>query len=149
MSRPRPNRKGPVAAGSSALDDPGTTQIMLFVGWIPPAVAALIAGIIVAIRTGNLWALAVVAVGGTVVGHITSLTVLFTIGWYLQRRRVRGWAVRAFILIDVAVGVVAAVAIAILASIAIPLALQATGVAIGFVVVVVVAVALLDARSSP
>jgi hypothetical protein len=149
MSRPRPNRKGPVAAGSSALDDPGTTQILLFVGWIPPAVAASVSGIILAIRTGNLWALAVVAVGGTVVGYITSLTVLFTIGWYLQRRRVRGWAIRAFVFIDVAAGVVAAVAIGILASIAISLALQATGVAIGFVVVVVVVIALLEARSSP
>jgi hypothetical protein len=96
----------------TALDDPGTAQVLLFVGWIPPAITSLIAGVIVAFRTGSLGALVVVVIGGTLVGYIASLVVLFTVGHMLEQQGVGRRVANAFVVLDVAVGVVAALVIA-------------------------------------
>jgi hypothetical protein len=136
-----PDRRSSRPREATAIEDPGTTQLVLFMGWIPPAVTALAGGLIVGFTTGSLWALAVVVIGGTVVGYIACLTILFTVGWFLQRLRVRSGIANAFLLVDLAAGVLAAIAVAVLASIEVDLALQATAVAVGFAVVAIVAVA--------
>ena len=105
------DRSNRTEAGT-ALDDPGTAQVLLFVGWIPPAITSLIAGVIVAFRTGSLGALVVVVIGGTLVGYIASLVVLFTVGHMLEQQGVGRRVANAFVVLDVAVGVVAALVIA-------------------------------------
>jgi hypothetical protein len=47
MSDDRSNR----TEAGTALDDPGTAQVLLFVGWIPPAITSLIAGSVGGWRT--------------------------------------------------------------------------------------------------
>ena len=84
---------------------------------LAPAIAAVIGGVIVAYRTGELWRLAVVAIGGTILGYVACLTVLFTVGHALEREGIlRGRAVYVFFLLDMAVGVGVAIANAVLAS---------------------------------
>ena len=100
---------------STALDDPGTTQAFLFLGWIPPAVAAVVGGVIVAAATGNLGALLVVALGGTIVGYVAGLVVLFAGGGFLAGR-VGERVANGFLVFVVAVSVAAALAVAVSAS---------------------------------
>jgi hypothetical protein len=147
MANLRRNRKE--TRGSMTLEDPGMAQVLLFVGWIPPAVTALVGGVVLGLRTGSVGTLAVVAICGTLVGYIASLTVLFTLGRYLELRRVRGRLATAFLVLDVAVGVAGAIAIAILASTSIGLALQLTALTIGFVLVVIIVLVVDEARSGP
>ena len=96
----------------TALDDSGTGQALILMGWIPPLVTSLIAGVIVAFRTGSLGALVVVVIGGTLVGYIASLVVLFTFGHMLQQGGVGRRVANAFLVLDIAVGVGAALVIA-------------------------------------
>jgi hypothetical protein len=64
-----PDRRSNKPLMATALEDSGTAQALLLMGWIPPAITALISGVVVAFRTGSLGALAVVVVGGTLVGY--------------------------------------------------------------------------------
>jgi hypothetical protein len=118
----------------TALDDPGTAQRMLFLGWLPPAVTALVAGVIVALLTGDPWAFVTVLVAGTLVGYIVGLSLMFTVGFRLERRGVSASTAEKFVTFDFWSGVPVAIAVAVLALIAIPLALLALAVAIGCVV---------------
>lgn len=97
----------------TVLEDSGTAQVLLFVGWIPPLVAALICGLIVGLRTGSLGALVVVVIGGTLAGYIVSLIILFTVGHSLEQRRVSSWVANAFVVFVVVIGVAAAIAVAV------------------------------------
>ena len=99
---------------ASPLEDTGTFQAFILMGWILPAVTSLIAGVIVAFMTGSLGALVVIVIGGTLVGYIASLVVLFTVGHMLEQRGVGARVANAFLVIDVAVGVIAALVVAVL-----------------------------------
>lgn len=46
---------------TNALEDPGTAQAFIFLGWIPPLITAVIGGAIVGLRTGSLGALITVS----------------------------------------------------------------------------------------
>ncbi len=97
---------------SSALDGDGTLYAFLFLGWIPPAVAAVVGGLIVAFATGNIFALVGVALVGTVVGYVACLAVLFTIG-NLLAGRVGERVANGFLVLNVAFSVAAALAVAV------------------------------------
>ncbi len=130
----------------TSLDDAGTVQTLLFVGWIPPAVTALIGGVVLGVASGSFQTVLVVGIGGTIVGYVVSLTILFTVGRHLERRRATTRTADAFVKITVAVGVLAAIAVAVLASIAIPLAILATVVAVAIPVLAIVYYAATDRR---
>jgi hypothetical protein len=129
--RPRPN--------GHAGDDgqaPPKESIVDYLILLAPAIAAVIGGVIVAFRTGDFWPLAMVVVGGTVVGYVACAAVFFTIGHILERRgRLQGRAADAFFVFDMAVGVFAAITIALLAASSLQAAFQ------GIVAVLAVAVA--------
>jgi hypothetical protein len=61
----------------TALDDGGSTQAVLFIGWFPAGVVAAIAGVVVALAEWNLWALPVVLVVGTLLGWLATVVVFF------------------------------------------------------------------------
>jgi hypothetical protein len=111
-----PDRRSNRPREATALEDSGTAQVLLFMGWMPPAMTALISGVVVAFRTGSLGALAVVVVGGTLVGYVACLTILFTVGHRLEQRGVSRRVANAFLVLVVAVGVIAALAVAVLVS---------------------------------
>ena len=110
-----PDKETVHARASTALDDPGTTQAFLFLGWIPPAVAAVVGGVVVAFATGNALAFVGVALGGTLVGYVVALVVLFALGWVLAGR-VGERVANLFLVLVVAVSVAAALAVAVAAS---------------------------------
>lgn len=97
----------------TALDDPGTAQAVIFLGWIPPVVVALLGGVIVGFRTGSLGALVVVVIGGTLAGYIASLIILFTVGHSLQQRRAGSLVAKVFVILVVIVGAAAACTVAV------------------------------------
>jgi hypothetical protein len=98
----------------TALEDPGTAQAFLFLGWVPPLITSLVAGVIVGIRTGSLGALAQVVIGGTLAGYIASLVLLFTVGHRLEQRGSGSLLARAFVGFVLVVGVAAACWVAIM-----------------------------------
>jgi hypothetical protein len=100
---------------STALEDPGTAKAFLILGWIPPAVAAVVGGVIVAVATGNVLVLLGVALGGTLVGYVVGLVALFTVGWFLSPR-VGKRVANVFLVLVVAVSVAASLAVAVAAS---------------------------------
>ena len=121
----------------TALEDPGTGQAFLLLGWIPPAVAAVVGGVMVAFATGNPLALVGVALGGTVVGYITGLLVLFTFGGVLEGVGER--VANLFLVLVVAVSVAAALAVALAASgFEFDPALERTLTSVGGLIVIVV-----------
>jgi hypothetical protein len=128
-----------------AVDDgqrPPKESIIDYLILLAPAIAALIGGVIVAFWTGDLWPLAVVFIGGTVVGYVACAAMLFTVGHILERRgSLHGRAAHAFFVIDLAVGVVAAIAIAVLATSSLQAALQGIVAVLAVAVVAVVLLA--------
>ena len=98
----------------TALEDPGTGQAFFLLGWIPPAVAAVIGGVMVAFATGNPLAFVGVALGGTLVGYVTGLLVLFTFGGALEGVGAR--VANLFLVLVVALSVAGALAVAFAAS---------------------------------
>ena len=98
---------------ASALEDPGTAQAFILLGWIPPLITAAIGGVIVGYRTGTLGALAVVVIGGTLAGYIASLVILFTFGHSLEQGRPSSPVAKAFLLFALLVGVAAACTVAV------------------------------------
>jgi hypothetical protein len=93
---------------ANALEDPGTGQAFILLGWIPPLIIAAIGSVIVGLRTGSLGALAAVLIGGTVAGYIASLVILFTVGHSLEQRRAGSLMAKALIGLVVVVGIAAA-----------------------------------------
>jgi hypothetical protein len=109
---------------------------------VAPAIAGVLGGVIVAYRTGDLWPLAVVVIGGTIVGYVACAAVLFTVGHILERRgSLHGRAADAFFVLDMAVGVLAAVAIAVLATSSLQAAVQGIAAVLAVAVVAVIALA--------
>ena len=99
----------------TALDDTGTVHAFIVLGWIPPAVAAVVGGVIVAFATGNVLAFFGVVLGGTLAGYATALVLLFTVGDLLAGL-VGERVANAFLVSVVAVSVAAALAVAVSAS---------------------------------
>ena len=83
-------------------------------GWVPPLVAALVSGVIVAVRTGSLANLPAVLIGGTLAGYVASVITLFTVGHLLERRGVGSRVAKAFLYLVIVIGVAAAIAVAVL-----------------------------------
>ena len=98
---------------ANALEDPGTAQAFILLGWIPPLITAAIGSVIVGLRTGSLGALAAVLIGGTLAGYIASLVILFTVGHSLEQRRAGSLMAKALIGLVVVVGIAAAFTVAI------------------------------------
>jgi hypothetical protein len=108
------NRQTPDADGaeSTVLEDTGTGCAVLLLGWIPPLGAALVTGVIVAVRTGGPAALGAMLIGGTVAGYVASVITLFTVGHVLEQRRVRARIANAFLILVLVIGVATAIAVA-------------------------------------
>lgn len=142
-ARPKdPARVSPTGP-RTVFDDPGSSQIALFVGWIPGAVAAVIGGIAVAILSHSFEAFVIVAVAGTVVGYVVCLICVFGIGQPLAKRLSPSVADRLFGGFMLS-GAGAAIVVAILGFIGLHLAGIAAIVAVGFVIVVVAYMVLTD-----
>lgn len=93
---------------ATALEDPGTAQALIFLGWIPPLVTAAVGGVIVGLRTGSLGALILVLIGGTIAGYVASLVILFSVGHSLEQRGAGSLIAKAFLGFVLIVGVAAA-----------------------------------------
>ncbi len=109
MKRQTPDAHG---SGLTVLEDTGTGCALLLLGWIPPLGAALVTGVIVAVRTGGLGALAAMLIGGTVAGYVASVITLFTVGHLLEQRGVGSRVANAFLILVLVIGVAAAIAVA-------------------------------------
>ena len=102
-----------VADRTTELEDPGTAQAFIFLGWLPPLITAVVGGVIVGLRTGSLGALVLVLIGGTIAGYLASLVILFTVGRSLEQRRAGSFVAKAFLLFVLLVGVAGACTVAI------------------------------------
>ena len=129
----------------TALDDTGTVHAFFLLGWIPPAVAAIVGGVVVAFATGNVLAFFGVALGGTLAGYVAALVLIFTIGNALGGH-VGERVANGFLVSVVAVSVAVALAVAVSASgfefdpVLADSVAQAMTVAIGLVMVVAILV---------
>jgi hypothetical protein len=72
-------------AEASVRYDPGAMQLLVLLGWVPTGISAIVSGLIVGLRTGNIGSALVVVVGGTLVGWIASLMLVFTVGSFLEQ----------------------------------------------------------------
>jgi hypothetical protein len=107
-----PDARGP-APPRTILDDSGATQAVLFGGWIPGAIAAVVGGLVVGLASGSFPVFAIIVVAGTIVGYVVCLCCLFGIGSRLSKLELTPAAAnRAFNLIMLS-GVPAALAVAI------------------------------------
>src|SRR5215207_4355972 len=97
----RPDYESVVPVDRTVLEDSGTAQVLLFMGWIPPLVTAVVSGVVVAFRTGSLGSLIAVVIGGTLAGYIVSLIILFTVGHSLEQRGVGSRVANAFVVVVV------------------------------------------------
>ncbi len=61
----------------TVLDDGGSTQAVLFIGWFPAGVVAAIAGVIVALAEWDLLALPIVLAVGTFLGWVATMALFF------------------------------------------------------------------------
>ena len=50
-------------------------EILLFGGWIPIGIVAIVAGIVVALISGDWWLILPIALGGTILGYIAAFGV--------------------------------------------------------------------------
>ena len=124
------------------LDDPGAVQAVLFLGWIPPLITAVICAVALWV-IGQPEAALITLVGGPIVGYVVCVTLLFAGGNAL---RSMGPSVRVqelFIPTTILIGVPAVVALAIV-SVDPSLGLLAIAAAIGWVVLVLVYFAVTD-----
>jgi hypothetical protein len=109
----RPDFESVVPADRTVLEDSGTAQVLLFMGWIPPLVTAVVSGVVVAFRTGSLGSLFAVVIGGTLAGYIASLVILFSVGHSLEQRGVGSRVAKAFVVFVLVVEVAAALWVAV------------------------------------
>jgi uncharacterized membrane protein len=135
----------------TALDDAGAVQAFLFMGWLPPAAAAAVGGLIAAFATGSVLTFFGVVLGGTMAGYVTGLVLLFTVGNALSGR-VGERVADAFLISVVVVSVVAALAVAVSASsfefdpALVDSVTRAMTTVLGLVVIVLMAIGLIAAR---
>lgn len=94
--------------------DAHQARLLLFVGWIPSALVAVVAGVAVAVMSANLWLIPVVALAGTILGYLATFLAWVTIGWTEERWRWLGeqwW--NAFGILVLGTGPVAATLVAV------------------------------------
>jgi hypothetical protein len=91
----------------------GFVQLLFLFGWVPTGITALLGGVILGLRTGSIGRAVIVIVGGTVVGWIAMLLLVFTVGWYLEQHGRLGRP-GVFESIAVAFGVVVTILFAVL-----------------------------------
>ncbi len=65
--------------------DAGGVQLLVLLGWMPTGITAIFAGVIVGLLTGNVSRAAGVVVGGTLLGWIAMLLLVFTVGNWLEQ----------------------------------------------------------------
>jgi hypothetical protein len=70
--------------------DAGAVQLLIFLGWIPTGLTAIISGLFVGLQTGNIGNALIVIVGGTLIGWIAMLVVVFTVGNVLEQNGLLG-----------------------------------------------------------
>jgi hypothetical protein len=99
---------------ATELEDAGTAQAFIFLGWVPPLITAVIGGVIVALRTGSLGALVMVVIGGTLAGYIASLVILFTVGRSLEHRGAGSLIAKTLLSLVLLAGVAGACTVAII-----------------------------------
>ncbi len=73
------------SAKESAAQHVRAVQLLLFLGWVPTGLTAIISGVIVGFLTGNIGSALAVIVGGTLVGWIAMLVLVFTVGNDLEQ----------------------------------------------------------------
>jgi hypothetical protein len=117
------------------LDDPGAVQAVLFLGWLPPLITAVICAAALWV-IGRPEAAVVTLVGGPIVGYVVCLTLLFAGGNALRSIGASARVQELFIGVTVLIGVPVVIALAIVSADP-SLGLLATAVAIGWVVLVV------------
>jgi hypothetical protein len=117
------------------LDDSGAIQAVLFLGWIPAVLTAVICAAVLWV-IGRPEASLVTLVGGPVVGYVACLTLLFAGGKALSSIGVSARVQDLFIGVTILIGVPVAFAIAMVSADP-SLGLQAAVAAIGWVGLVV------------
>lgn len=78
------------SAKESTAEHVRAVQLLVFLGWMPTGLTAIISGVIVGFLTGNIGSALVVVVGGTLVGWIAMLLLIFTVGNDLEQNRSLG-----------------------------------------------------------
>lgn len=73
------------SAKESAAEHVRAVQLLIFLGWMPTGLTAIVSGVIVGFLTGNIGSGLVVVVGGTLVGWIAMLVLVFTVGNDLEQ----------------------------------------------------------------
>jgi hypothetical protein len=109
----RPDFESVVPVDRTVLEDSGTAQVLLFMGWIPPLIVAVVSGVVVAFRTGSLGSFFAVVIGGTLAGYIASLVVLFSVGHSLEQGGVGPRMAKVFVGVVLVIGVLATLWVAI------------------------------------
>ena len=80
----------PTPGDGSGTRDAGAVQLLIFLGWIPTGLTAIISGLFVGLQTGNIGNALIVIVGGTLIGWIAMLVVVFTVGNVLEQNGLLG-----------------------------------------------------------
>jgi hypothetical protein len=91
-------------------DDPGSEQMMWFMGWLPALVAAAIGGIVAVLITWEPWPLLIALLAGPLLGWIATLVFFYSAGrlWW---RYSRDEGMAGFVVITSWIGVGPAVAV--------------------------------------
>jgi hypothetical protein len=87
---PAPDMTNHTLAEETAAPDAGAVQLLVLFGWVPTGVTAIISGVIVGLLTGNIGSALIVVVGGTLLGWIAMLVLVFTVGNLLEQNRLLG-----------------------------------------------------------
>ena len=120
---------------TNPLDDAGAVRAVLFLGWIPPVITAVICA-------AALWVIGlpeaalVTLVAGPIVGYVVCLTLLFAGGIAVRSMGASARIQERFIAVAILIGVPVAFAIAVLSADP-SLGLLAAAVTIGWVVLVI------------
>jgi hypothetical protein len=117
------------------LDDAGAAQAVLFLGWIPPLISAVICAAALWV-IGRPEAAVITLVSGPIVGYVVCLTLLFAGGTAVRSIGASARVQERFIAVTILIGVPVAFAIAVL-SVDPSLGLLAAGASIAWVVLVI------------
>jgi hypothetical protein len=91
--------------------DAGAVQLLVLLGWLPTGITAIISGVIVGLLTANVGSALIVVVGGTLLGWISMLLLVFTVGNVLEQNGILGKA-GVFESISAAFGILVTIAFA-------------------------------------
>lgn len=120
---------------TNPLDDAGAVRAVLFLGWIPPLISAIICAAALWV-IGRPEAAVVTLVSGPIVGYVVCLTLLFAGGNALRSMGASARVQELFIGFTVLIGVPVVIALAVISADP-SLGLLTASVAIGWVVLVI------------